>query len=485
MIRSFRVSSGFAAAMPALPLRSLPGLISKGTGSVQTFPRYQSTACAALPTYAEPMLGAQTSAPKVHVLSAMARHISAGAEDPFFVVDIDAVRARVDKWYDLLPRVEPFYAVKCQPDVELIRTLAGAGVNFDCASRSEIDLILRQGVDPSRIIYANPCKQPSQLRYASAAGINLSVFDSEAELVKTAACTGPGHELVLRIKVDDSQAQCVMSDKYGAPLSAVQGLLGRAADLGLRVRGVSFHVGSGCYSAQAYVSAVKRADHVFKLAADMGLPMDLLDLGGGFPGTDTANLSFGQIAAALRPILASAFPASRGVRIIAEPGRYMSASAFTLAVNVIGKKVVADPGAAGRSRTMYYINDGVYGSFNCNLYDHHVVREVEVAPTSQAFGRSFADADAHTGARHPASIWGPTCDGLDCVAQDVALPDIEVGQWLYFRDMGAYTSAAGSNFNGMALPSKLYASSGQEECAILEVDSRAGELTVQQLEMRA
>jgi hypothetical protein len=275
MIRSFRVSSSFAAAMPALSHRLLPGQLSAAqAGFAQTSMRYQSTACAELPTYAEPMLGTQTIAPKAHVLSAMARHISDGAEDPFFIVDIDAVRARVDKWYDLLPRVEPFYAVKCQPDVELIRTLAGAGVNFDCASRAEIDLILRQGVDPSRIIYANPCKQPNQLRYASAAGVNLSTFDSEAELVKTAACTGSGHELVLRIKVDDSRAQCVMSEKYGAPLSAAHGLLCRAADLGLRVRGVSFHVGSGCLSAQAYVAAVQRADQVFKMAADMGLPMD-------------------------------------------------------------------------------------------------------------------------------------------------------------------------------------------------------------------
>jgi ornithine decarboxylase len=412
----------------------------------------------------------------------MARHISAGAEDPFFVVDLDAVLARVHKWYDLLPGVEPFYAVKCQPDVELIRTLASAGVNFDCASRGEIDLILRQGVDPSRIIYANPCKQPNHLRYAAAAGINMSTFDSEAELLKTAANAGPAHELVLRIKVDDSKAQCVMSDKYGAPLSAVPGLLRRAAELGLRVRGVSFHVGSGCYSAQAYVAAVKRAEHVFDLAADMGLPMDLLDIGGGFPGIDSVGVSFGQIAAALRPALAASFPASRGVRIIAEPGRYMSSSSMTLAVNVIGKKVVADPAAAGGSRTMYYVNDGVYGSFNCIFYDHHVVREVEVAPTSQAFGRSFADAD---GARRPASIWGPTCDGLDCVMPDTKLPDLEVGQWLYFPDMGAYTSAAGSNFNGMALPSKLYTSSEQEECMILNVDSRAREPMQQQRQMRA
>jgi len=432
--------------------------------------RCQSTA---MEYAAEPMLGATRNLAKPYVLSEMAHHIAQGAEDPFFIVDLDAVRARMDKWFDLLPGVEPFYAVKCHPDAEMIRTLAGAGVNFDCASREEIRLILSQGVDPSRILYANPCKQPSQLRFAAAAGVNMSTFDSEAELVKTAACTGPAHELILRIKVDDSQAQCVMSDKYGAPLSEVPFLLRRAAELGLRVRGVSFHVGSGCYSPQAYVAAVHRASHVFNLAAELGQPMDLLDIGGGFPGVDTPDLSFGQIAAGLRPALASLFPPSSGVRVIAEPGRYMAAAACTLAVCIIGKKVVADPAAVGGSRMMYYINDGVYGSFNCVLYDHHVVRDVEVAPTSQAFGRTFADADVTAGVHMPSSLWGPTCDGLDCVMPDTTLPNLEVGQWLYFTDMGAYTSAAGSNFNGMALPTKIYTSAEAAAASVLDMGRSA------------
>ena len=484
MIRSSRVVPLFSAASPALSL----GRTLRARVVPPPLSRSRSTACEPLLARDDIMLDSAASMPKSRVLSEMARHIADGAEDPFYVVDMDAVRARVDKWFDLLPSVEPFYAVKCQPDVELIRTLARAGVNFDCASRPEMELVLSQGVQPSRIIYANPCKQPSHLRFAAAAGVTMSTFDSEAELIKTAACAGTAHQLVIRIKVDDSQAQCVMSDKYGAPMSEVPFLLRRAAELGLHVRGVSFHVGSGCYSAQSYVMAVNRAAHVFNLAADMGQPMNLLDSGGGFPGTDTAEVSFGQIAAALRPALASAFPASRGVRIIAEPGRYMAAAAYTLAVNVIGKKEVADPAAIGGVRTMYYVNDGVYGSFNCVLYDHHVVKDVDVAPTAYAYGHSFSDADAPFGPRRPASIWGPTCDGLDCVMPDAALPDVAVGQWLYFPDMGAYTSAAGSNFNGMALPSKLYTSSMEPPCPVYEVQHESVHVepnVAQCLEMRA
>ena len=90
---------------------------------------------------------------------------------------------------------------------------------------------------------------------------------------------------------------------------------------------------------------------------------------------------------------------------------------------------------------MLYINDGVYGSFNCLLYDHATV-DVEILDKEEL-------GDNQTAVR---SVWGPTCDGLDCVLPEVELPDLEIGTWLYFRNMGAYTLAAGSSFNGMPRP---------------------------------
>ena len=91
---------------------------------------------------------------------------------------------------------------------------------------------------------------------------------------------------------------------------------------------------------------------------------------------------------------------------------------------------------------MLYINDGVYGSFNCLLYDHATV-DVEMV---EELG------DTERGSVAVRSVWGPTCDGLDCVLPEVELPDLEIGAWLYFRNMGAYTLAAGSTFNGMPRP---------------------------------
>jgi len=129
------------------------------------------------------------------------------------------------------------------------------------------------------------------------------------------------------------------------------------------------------------------------------------------------------------------------VRIIAEPGRYYVASAFTLCVNIIAKRELLMPN--GENHAMYYVNDGVYGSFNCLLYDHATVYCLPL--TNE--GRMPAIDQTRK-----CSVWGPTCDGLDRILENVDLPDLDVGQWLVFPDMGAYTVAAASTFNGFQKP---------------------------------
>ena len=264
----------------------------------------------------------------------MVAGVVAGAEEPFYVVDLDAAKERLALWRSLLPGVEPHYAVKCNGDAALILTLAAEGVGFDCASASEIKAALALGVPPSRILYANPVKQPSHVRYAAEAGVPLTVFDGEAELHKIARLA-PSTSLLLRVAVDDSQAQCVLSNKYGAPPADAERLLTVAYGLGLAVGGVSFHVGSGSGSADAFSDAVARAAAVFTIAERLGHPMTVLDIGGGFPGVDAEHgISFATMATTLRAALDAHFPPSRGVRIIAEPGRFFAAATHTLAVCV-------------------------------------------------------------------------------------------------------------------------------------------------------
>ncbi|XP_073725886.1 ornithine decarboxylase 1-like isoform X1 [Misgurnus anguillicaudatus] len=371
-------------------------------------------------------------------------------KDAFYVADLGDVLKKHLQWARILPRVMPFYAVKCNESRAVIMTLASLGAGFDCASKTEIQLVQSVGVEPSRIIYANPCKQVSHIKYASAHGVQMMTFDSEVELMKVAQCHDNA-KLVLRIATDDSKAMCMLSMKFGATLKTSRLLLERAKELGLDVIGVSFHVGSGCTDPETYTQAISDARYVFDMGAELGYNMKLLDIGGGFPGSKDIKLKFEEIAAVVNSALDKYFPADCGVRVIAEPGRYYVASAYTLAVNIIAKKVLMKEQSASdekeddwaNDRTlMYYVNDGIFGSFS-------FARFFPVLPTLHKKPKPDKRM-------YQCSIWGPTCCGLDWMVEQCGLPDMQVGDWLLFENMGAYTVAASSTFNGFKKPDIHY-----------------------------
>lgn len=351
-------------------------------------------------------------------------------EEAFYIVDLGRVIQRYVDWVRLLPRVQPFYAVKCNNDTAIVKTLGSLGVNFDCASKNEIQQVLDMGYDPSRIIYANPCKMKSHITYARNAGVDLMTFDNAAELRKVAEVY-PNSRLVMRIITDDSNSVCKFSSKFGVPLQNTQALLEEAKKLNLNVVGVSFHVGSGCMSASSFVSAIRSAARVFDQAKTIGFNFNFLDIGGGFPGSKNVPITFTEIANAIRPLLDECFPPE--VQIISEPGRYFVCEAYTLAANVFAKRTVEVPDSP--KEFLYYINEGVYQSFNCIIFDH-------VVPLPKVF-----DLNGRT-ETFKSTLFGPTCDSVDCIGKGMELPELEVGEWLYFTDMGAYTVAAASPFNG-------------------------------------
>lgn len=365
-----------------------------------------------------------------------------GAENSFFVCDLGKVKRLFKIWTRNLPRVQPFYAVKCNPNVEVVKTLDALGCNFDCASKGEIDLVLSLGVDASRIVYANPCKVGSFLRFAEKNDVNLTTFDNSDELYKIAKFH-PKTKLLLRIITDDESAQCRLSTKFGAPLSNVSHLLNLAKTLGLTISGVSFHVGSGANDNDSLVTAVRDAKQVFTQAEQLGFNMEILDVGGGF-----SFESFESSSQALNWALNEYFPAesSSKINIIAEPGRYFVANAFTLATHIIAKRggVFDQSSSSASSPNMIYINDGVYGNMNCILFDHQT-------PTAHVLTHrgEFVYNEHAKNNEFNVSIWGPTCDGLDCISSSTYLShNAAVGDWLYFPNLGAYTSAAASPFNG-------------------------------------
>ncbi|KAK9478814.1 pyridoxal-dependent decarboxylase [Lipomyces japonicus] len=370
-----------------------------------------------------------------------------GGEDSFFVADLGEVYRQHVRWKLNLPRVEPFYAVKCNGDLNVLKLLARLGTGFDCASKKEMDTIMSLGVSPARIIYAHPCKAASFIRYASDANVRKMTFDNAEELYKVKRYF-PHAELLLRIVTNDSDSLCQFSMKYGASLQSAPGLLRLAKELGLNVVGVSFHVGSGAAGPMPFVDAVKNARAVFDEADAVGTNLSILDVGGGF-----CMDNFESIAEVLGPVIDQYFPPH--VRVIAEPGRYYVSSAFTLACHVIARRAMTQA-----DNYMLYLNDGVYGNMNCILFDHQ-------NPTVRVLthgSRFMFGKDENCTGPVTASVWGPTCDGIDCVTRECNLPyALDVGDWVYFDNFGAYTLSAATGFNGF-----------NDNCQVLYVYSESG-----------
>lgn len=345
------------------------------------------------------------------------------SEEAFYIVDIGKVLKQVQKWNELLPDIKPYYAVKCNPNPLILKVLASLDVNFDCASKNEIASVMNITDDPKRIIFANPCKMSNQIKYARANDVDLMTFDSDHELYKI-KLYHPYSDLVIRIKVNDSESVCQFGSKFGVDLCEVKKILEIAKALSLKVVGVSFHVGSGCKNPVQFENAIKDAEKCFDIGHDLGFDFNLLDIGGGFE-----DYSFEDSAEVIKNSLKNF---KYKPNVIAEPGRFFVSSSHTLVVNVIGKKDILNE--EGSKTFVYYLNDGMYGSFNCVHFDH---AKPVLSPFNERDGVLFRS-----------KIFGPTCDSMDKIFDDVLLPELTIGEWCYVENFGAYTSAAASTFNG-------------------------------------
>lgn len=348
------------------------------------------------------------------------------SEEAFFIVDIGKVIRQYEKWLECMPLVKPYYAVKCNPNPVILKVLGDLGSNFDCASKNEIASVLSAVDDPERIVFANPCKMSGQIKYARAVDVDTMTFDSDHELYKI-KLYHPNASLILRIKVDDTGSKCRFGCKFGCPMEDVDNLLNIAKTLSLKIIGVSFHVGSGCTDPSKYSEAIENAKVVIDKCTDMGFSADIIDIGGGFEDS-----TFESIAAIVNKYTSE----YTGIKWMAEPGRFMVNNSHTLVVNVIGKKKTSD------NDFVYYLNDGVYGSFNCIYFDHAVP---EVCPFNERNGPMYKSV-----------IFGPTCDSIDKISDNVMLPELAIGEWCYIETFGAYTTAAASTFNGFQQTQVVY-----------------------------
>jgi len=344
---------------------------------------------------------------------------------PLLVLDCDVLRLQYRRLAQALPGVALHYAIKALADELVIRTLAEEGAAFDLATSGEVALLERTGVSPRRTIHTHPIKRDAEIRAALRYGCTTFVVDNPAELEKFIPYR---HRvaLLLRLSFPNPSARCDLSRKFGCAPEEVDALLAAADARGLHVKGLSFHVGSQVGEPDAHVAAIRHCATHFAVRRTGALaPLTVLDIGGGFPVSyDGTPEDIETFCAPIRSALAEL---PEHVRVIAEPGRYLAAPAMTCLTSVVGT-------AQRGGRTWYYIDDGVYGSFSGQIYDH---TRYPLFPLRAG------------GTPEPCVLAGPTCDSIDVIADDLVLPPLELGDVLVAPMMGAYTSVSATEFNSL------------------------------------
>jgi ornithine decarboxylase len=351
---------------------------------------------------------------------------------PLVVVDHKVLRENYAQFRRHLPRVQVYFAVKANSDPAIVKTFYAVGASFDVASVAEFMTVhdcikhlpakQRQEFIWDRIIYANPIKAIETLQKLDPYK-PLVTYDNHAEVLKIARYA-PHSGLVLRLRVPNTGSMVELSSKFGALPGEAVDLIAFAHNNKLVVEGLSFHVGSQCTNPQNYVQALHLSAGIFAEARSRGFDLKLLDIGGGFPAHyDDTVPAFKSLARTINSELDRLFPAP--LEILAEPGRFLVASAATAVAKIIGKAVRG-------GKLCYYLDDGVYHTFSGVIFDH-----------CQYHLKSFKK-----GPQQLCSVFGPTCDALDTISLAEQLPDLDSGDYVYSENIGAYSAASSTHFNG-------------------------------------
>jgi ornithine decarboxylase len=365
--------------------------------------------------HSEPILLAEPY-PKAALEDLVARFGS-----PLLLIDCARIGAQYQALAAALPGVALCYALKPLPEAAVVTTLRDLGAGFDLASGGEIELVRRLGVDPARCIHTHPIKRDSDIRDGLRFGVRTFVADNPDELGKFVRHRKRA-QLLLRVALRSGAAVCDLSRKFGCEPEAVPELLTLAQRLGVRVAGLSFHVGSQALSSAGHVAAIDASGALIDAARRAGSPLDTLDIGGGFPARYLQPVP--SIEDYCAPVRAALARLPGGISVLAEPGRYLVAEAGTCVSTVIGR-------ARRDRRWWYYLDDGLYGCYSGQLYDH----------------MSYPVAALKDGPVELSVLAGPTCDSIDVIREDVPLPELEIGDLIVGRVMGAYTHASATDFN--------------------------------------
>ncbi len=357
---------------------------------------------------------------------------------PVVVIDHDVIRANYAAFRRHLPKVQAYYAVKANPEPAIVRTLYRTGASFDVASLQEFMLVHaniaqlpareQQDFIWDKIIYANPVKPKETLR-ALDPYKPLVTADNLLELRKIKE-HAPHAGVVIRLRVPNTGSMVELSSKFGCDPGDAVDLIDASFGMDLTVEGLSFHVGSQCTNFLNFVQALHMAAAVMKEAHSRGHELRILDIGGGFPAPYHRDVKpIEELAARINVEIDRLFPGD--IEIIAEPGRFIVATAATAVARIVGK-------TRRDGKTCYYVDDSVYHTYSGIIFDHcqYHLKALRGGPTEIC------------------SVFGQTCDGLDTLSLSEELPDLELDDLVYAENIGAYASASATWFNGFP-PAKV------------------------------
>ena len=349
---------------------------------------------------------------------------------PLLITILDNVNYNYEFLSEALPNVTLYYALKPFPHERVVRSLNSVGAHFDVATTGEIKVLKKVGVTANKCIHTHPIKREKDIREAINFGITQFVVDNVDEILKFRKFRKKVN-LLLRVSFRNPTASIDLSKKFGCRPEDVLSLVEFARSHGIRINGLSFHVGSQCKDSTMHVKAINVCNDLIAQAILKGLPsIDILDIGGGFPAQYSGDIPQ-HITTFCEPIVEALTKVPQHVKIIAEPGRYIVANTTISVSTVIGKAVRDD-------KPWYYIDDGVYGSYSSHIFDH---------VKNESYAIVLDKTDIRSEPTYSSVIAGPTCDSVDIVHEDIMLPDLKIGDLIVGRTMGAYSSATSTNFN--------------------------------------
>lgn len=359
------------------------------------------------------------SADEIHLIESSVEQFGA----PLLMLDCDIIRQQYRALSAALPNVTLHFALKPLPHPVVVRTLLQEGASFDLATTGEVELVAQEGVLAERTIHTHPIKRDADIRDALAYGCNVFVVDNLNELAKFKAYRDDV-ELLVRLSFRNSEAFADLSKKFGCSAEQALTIIEMAKEWNIRIKGLSFHVGSQTTNPQKYVEAIHTCKEVMEQVVERGLPaLSTLDIGGGFPVNYTKQvMPIDQFCVPINEALAE-LPET--VQVIAEPGRFIVAQSMMSVASVMGQ-------AERDGQTWYYLDDGVYGSFSGLIFDDAQYPLVTLK---------------QEGEYAPSVLAGPTCDSIDVIAENILLPKLDNGDLIIGRMMGAYTSATATDFN--------------------------------------